>query len=172
MVRVFYEPPPRGPRTNLNRGGYYTESALMPNFLKRWSKASPMFGIAAPVISIICLCYLPLSKYLFPSENVLFLPTTTRRVSDHHELNDPPSFQLVCSERKEPPRHHGTRVSSGSESVHALPQHESHLRSFQQARTCFRPRAVNFLPPYRVWIWRRPCITCVSSRRRRSSSDI
>jgi hypothetical protein len=68
MVRVFYEPPPGGPRSNLNRGGHYYESSMMPTFLKKWSKARPMIGIGAPVIGIIMLCYVPLSKYLFPNE--------------------------------------------------------------------------------------------------------
>jgi hypothetical protein len=68
MVRVFYEPPPGGPRTHLNRGGYYRESALMPTFLKKWSKAPGYLGIGAPVMGLIMLCYVPLSKYFLPDD--------------------------------------------------------------------------------------------------------
>jgi hypothetical protein len=63
MVRVFYEPPPGGPRTHLNRGGYYSESAQMPAFLKRWSRMNPIVGVGAPVVFMTLICYIPLSKY-------------------------------------------------------------------------------------------------------------
>jgi hypothetical protein len=64
MVKVWYEPPPGGPRTNLNSGAYYSETAMTPNIIKRLSRAP-----AAPIIMGFIavtgfLCYIPLSKYL------------------------------------------------------------------------------------------------------------
>ena len=64
MVRVFYEPPPGGPRTNLNRGGYYVENAKTPDFIKKMAKAKPISVIVPAVGIISALCYLPLSEYL------------------------------------------------------------------------------------------------------------
>mmetsp|Transcript_69039 Transcript_69039/g.95943 ORF Transcript_69039/g.95943 Transcript_69039/m.95943 type:complete len:106 (+) Transcript_69039:37-354(+) len=60
MVKVWYEPPPGGPRTHLNRGAYYTESALTPDFIKRMSRAKPITVVVPAVSFFAFLCYLPL----------------------------------------------------------------------------------------------------------------
>ena len=62
MVKVWYEPPPGGPRTHLNRGGYYVESARTPAFITRMSKARPITVIIPAIAAISAFCYLPLSK--------------------------------------------------------------------------------------------------------------
>mmetsp|Transcript_169 Transcript_169/g.306 ORF Transcript_169/g.306 Transcript_169/m.306 type:complete len:106 (+) Transcript_169:96-413(+) len=60
MVRVWYEPPPGGPRTHLNRGGYYVENATTPAFIKKMSKAKPI-SVIVPAVGFICaMCYVPL----------------------------------------------------------------------------------------------------------------
>lgn len=63
MVKVWYEPPPGGPRTHLNRGGYYVESARTPAFITKISKARPITVIIPAIAAISALCYVPLSKY-------------------------------------------------------------------------------------------------------------
>lgn len=65
MVRVFYEPPPGGPRSHLNRGAYYVGSAMEPLFMKKLAKMNPVTVIVPAVSAIVALCYIPLSKYLF-----------------------------------------------------------------------------------------------------------
>jgi hypothetical protein len=64
MVRVWYEPPPGGPRTHLNRGGYYAENSATPAFIKKMAKAKPYSVIMPTVGAMVALCYVPLSKYL------------------------------------------------------------------------------------------------------------
>jgi hypothetical protein len=62
MVRVFYEPPPYGPKTCLNRTAYgLTGGGLFGTVLERISKARPGPMMAVPVVVITALCYLPLS---------------------------------------------------------------------------------------------------------------
>ncbi len=63
MVKVWYEPPPGGPRTHLNRGGYYVESARTPALITKLSKARPITVIFPAIAAISALCYIPLSKY-------------------------------------------------------------------------------------------------------------
>ena len=64
MVKVWYEPPPGGPRTHLNRGGYYVESTRTPAFITKMSKARPITVILPAIAAISAMCYIPLSKYL------------------------------------------------------------------------------------------------------------
>lgn len=61
-LTVWYEPPPGGPRTHLNRGGYYVECARTPDFITKMSKARPITVIVPVVAGILAMCYVPLSK--------------------------------------------------------------------------------------------------------------
>jgi hypothetical protein len=63
MVKVWYEPPPGGPRTHLNRGGYYVESARTPAFITKLNKARPITVVVPAIAAIAAICYIPLSKY-------------------------------------------------------------------------------------------------------------
>ena len=64
MVRVFYEPPPFGPKTCVNRTGYgVTGGGLLGGVLERVSKArSPAAVMAGCTVAICAFCYLPLGK--------------------------------------------------------------------------------------------------------------
>ena len=62
-LTVWYEPPPGAPRSNLNRGGFYVESARTPAFITKLSKARPITIIPVAVCTIAAFCFVPLSKY-------------------------------------------------------------------------------------------------------------
>jgi hypothetical protein len=68
-LTVWYEPPPGAPRSNLNRGGYYVESARTPALITKLSKARPITIIPTAVCAIAAFCYVPLSKYPVYSHN-------------------------------------------------------------------------------------------------------
>ncbi|OEU15858.1 hypothetical protein FRACYDRAFT_261870 [Fragilariopsis cylindrus CCMP1102] len=59
-LTVWYEPPPGAPRSNLNRGGYYVESARTPAFITKLSKARPITIIPVAVCTIAAFCFVPL----------------------------------------------------------------------------------------------------------------
>mmetsp|Transcript_23291 Transcript_23291/g.26107 ORF Transcript_23291/g.26107 Transcript_23291/m.26107 type:complete len:107 (+) Transcript_23291:73-393(+) len=59
-LTVWYEPPPGGPRTHLNRGGYYVESARTPAIIQKLSKARQTTVILPVVAAIAAFCYVPL----------------------------------------------------------------------------------------------------------------
>ena len=64
MVRVFYEPPPYGPKTCLNRTGYGVHGGgLFGDILERAAKTRPGLVMAVPVVAICALCYLPLGTF-------------------------------------------------------------------------------------------------------------
>ena len=63
MVRVFYEPPPYGVKTCLNRTGYgLTGGGLLGDVLEKISKGRPNVAMAVATVGICCVCYIPLSK--------------------------------------------------------------------------------------------------------------
>ena len=64
MVRVWYEPPPGGPRSHLNRGGYYFENSKTPEFVKKLARMKPTQAIIPAVAFISLMCYVPISKCL------------------------------------------------------------------------------------------------------------
>ena len=64
MVRVWYEPPPGGPRSHLNRGAYYVDNEMTPMFLRKMQRMAPAKVIIPAVAAISALCYLPVGKYL------------------------------------------------------------------------------------------------------------
>jgi hypothetical protein len=65
MVRVWYEPPPFGPGTDLNRSGYGVHGGgLMRKLLERASKMPQLVAIGAPTLVIMAVCWIPLSTYI------------------------------------------------------------------------------------------------------------
>jgi hypothetical protein len=64
MVRVWYEPPPFGPGTDLNRSGYGVHGGgLMRKLLERASKMPQLVAIGAPTLVVMAICWIPLSTY-------------------------------------------------------------------------------------------------------------
>jgi hypothetical protein len=63
MVRVFYEPPPFGPGTDLNRSSYGVHGGgSFSRLIERLSKAKQVYAIGIPIAFAMCVCYIPLSK--------------------------------------------------------------------------------------------------------------
>lgn len=62
MVRVWYEPPPFGPGTDLNRSGYGVQGGgLGRKWLERASKMPQLVAIGVPVVLVLAICYIPVS---------------------------------------------------------------------------------------------------------------
>ena len=58
MVRVFYEPPPHGPRTSLNRNAYgLGGGGLLGKQLEYLSKQRPTLAIGIPVVAAMAISY-------------------------------------------------------------------------------------------------------------------
>ena len=65
MVKVWYTPPPFGPRTSLNRPSYGNGGDKGPAWVARASKMPPGRVIAGFVAGFVCLGYIPVSKLVF-----------------------------------------------------------------------------------------------------------
>jgi len=64
MVRVWYEPPPYGPGTDLNRSGYGIHGAnFFRKYIEKASKSPQLVAMGVPVLISLVICYIPLSTY-------------------------------------------------------------------------------------------------------------
>lgn len=64
MVKVWYQPPPYGPRTSLNRPSYGNGGDIGPRWVVRLSKMAPSKVIGGAIVLTGCLAYLPLSEFV------------------------------------------------------------------------------------------------------------
>ena len=64
MVKVWYEPPPYGPRTSLNRPAYGNGGDLGPKWVVKISKMPPGRVICGFLAAFVGIAYIPLSKLL------------------------------------------------------------------------------------------------------------
>jgi hypothetical protein len=63
MVRVWYEPPPYGPGTDLNRSGYGVGGGgIFKTYLEKAAKQPRMVAFAPWIAAVLVLSYIPLSK--------------------------------------------------------------------------------------------------------------
>jgi hypothetical protein len=86
MVKVWYEPPPGGPRSNLNRGAYYIESAMTPTFMKKLHRSPPAPIIMGFLGATALLCYIPLSKYLSDRQIIIIISSWRNAFSTYDVL--------------------------------------------------------------------------------------
>ena len=63
MVKVWYEPPPYGPRTSLNRPSYGLVGDKGPRWVVQLSKMPQGRVIAGFLTAFSCIAYLPLCTY-------------------------------------------------------------------------------------------------------------
>jgi hypothetical protein len=62
MVKVWYEPPPFGPATDLNRSSYGVHGGgISRQLVERMSRMKPLYAIGVPVVAMMAICYIPLS---------------------------------------------------------------------------------------------------------------
>jgi hypothetical protein len=64
MVKVFYEPPPFGPQTSLNRGPYGSGIKGAHPFIQKLSSMPQGKVIAGAVVLSSIVAYLPLSTFV------------------------------------------------------------------------------------------------------------
>ena len=63
MVKVWYQPPPFGPRTALNRPSYATGVELGPRWVQQLQKMPPARVICAFIAGASAIAYIPLSEF-------------------------------------------------------------------------------------------------------------
>ena len=63
MVKVWYQPPPYGPRTSLNRPSYGNGGDIGPKWVVRISKMPPGRVITGFIAAFATIAYIPLSKF-------------------------------------------------------------------------------------------------------------
>ena len=64
MVKVWYQPPPYGPRTALDRPAYGIGAGDTPKWLVRFSKLPRWQSVGGTVAAFCVLAYLPLCKFV------------------------------------------------------------------------------------------------------------
>ena len=62
MVKVWYEPPPYGPGTSLNRPSYGIQSAK-PSWIQALSRRPQGMVITGACVAIAIVSYVPVSKF-------------------------------------------------------------------------------------------------------------
>ena len=65
MVKIWYEPPPYGPRTTLNRPSYGNAGDAGARWVAAISKMPPGRVICGFVAAFVAVAYVPLSKYFY-----------------------------------------------------------------------------------------------------------
>ena len=75
MVKVWYQPPPYGPRTSLNRPAYGNGGDLGPRWVVQISKMPPGRVIAGFIAAASVIAYIPLSKF---TDDMLFSTITAK----------------------------------------------------------------------------------------------
>lgn len=113
MVRVWYEPPPYGPGTDLNRSGYgIGGGGAFRSFIERASKMNQPLALGGMVLFSMVICYIPVSTLFLGS-----LCCFWNFFAHIGNFNSEPKASI----------HDGPGVPSCFTCLHALPQHEPHL---------------------------------------------
>ena len=108
MVKVWYEPPPFGPRTTLSRPAYgISGDAVNPQWLVRMSKAPQWQVITGSILVFSVLAYIPLCTSVHMSAK-LCMPHLT-------------FDSLLDDSGSEASIHHVARIPGWPTRLHALP---------------------------------------------------
>ena len=166
MVKVWYEPPPFGPRSSLDRPSYGLVERGTPRWVIQLSKAPGWQVMTGTIIVFSAVAWIPLSKSiwstrpfvcfvhvpllffqgLFMSVSIQTTPRLTFPNPRRHLpllLRSSPDLLLLLLlllrttttvfayrySGPEAPVHHVPRVRGRPACLHAVPQHEPHLRT-------------------------------------------
>jgi hypothetical protein len=89
MVRVWYEPPPFGPATDLNRSGYGVHGGGLGfrMYLERLERLPKVVGIGVPTLIICMICYIPLMNQKLPFSMDPEYQAAQRAYMRYHNMN-------------------------------------------------------------------------------------
>jgi len=88
-IRLFYEPPPYGIATDLNRSGYgIGGGGLLNKVIQRASRMPQSIALGVPTLLIVVISYIPVSTYtsfIAILNYYYLLLLTTRQSLTHHQ---------------------------------------------------------------------------------------
>ena len=88
LVRVFYEPPPFGPRTSLNRPGYgLGDGGTTPEWIVRISKMPAWQPIVAFCSAFCAIAYIPVTNQELPFTCSPEYQAASRAYMRYHNMN-------------------------------------------------------------------------------------
>lgn len=88
MVRVWYEPPPYGPGTDLNRSPYgIGGGGTFKTFLEKASKQPRLVAMAPWIVASLVISYIPLMNPKLPFSFDPEYEAATRAYMRYHNMN-------------------------------------------------------------------------------------
>mmetsp|Transcript_24509 Transcript_24509/g.30804 ORF Transcript_24509/g.30804 Transcript_24509/m.30804 type:complete len:104 (+) Transcript_24509:57-368(+) len=87
MVKVWYQPPPFGPRTSLNRPSYGISGDVGPRWVVQISKMPPGRVICGFIAGFVTLAYIPLLGQKLPHTLSPEYLAAQRAYMRYHNMN-------------------------------------------------------------------------------------
>jgi len=103
MVKVWYEPPPYGPRTSLNRPAYGNGGDLGPKWVVKISKMPPGRVICGFIAAFVGIAYIPLMGQKLPYTLSPEYLAAQRAYMRYHNMN--PIWGISSKQAREADEH-------------------------------------------------------------------